>query len=77
MSSSLEGDHVTRDQVGTFNLAPVFNFGFGGEGIHEGLYGVTGVAFFIETNGRVDEDLEKKNNTDKVRPVRRRFALTV
>jgi len=78
MSSPLEGYHVTRDQVGTFDLAPravAFNFGFGGKGIHEGLYGVTGVVFFIETDSRVDE--EKENNTDKVRPVRRWFVLTV
>ena len=75
--TNLEGDHVTGDEVGGFDFLPLtvtLDLGLGGERVHEGLDGVTGIAFFVETDGRVGE--QEEDDTHKVGPVRR-LTLTV
>lgn len=75
--TDLEGNHVTRNQVGRLDFGPVasaLDFGLGGEGVHEGFDSVTGVAFFVETDGGIDE--EEENDTDEIRPIGG-LALTV
>lgn len=75
--TDLEGDHVTGDEVGRLDFVPVavtLDLGLGCEGVHEGLDGISGVVFFVETDGGVDE--EEEDDTDKVLPIGG-HALTV
>jgi len=75
--TNFEGDHVTRDQGGGFDFAPLTSaadFSLGRERIHEGLDGVTGVALLVETDGGIDE--EQEDDTDEILPIRG-LALTI
>lgn len=75
--TNLEGDHITGYEDRGLDLLPLGvtpDPGLGGEGVHEGLDGVTSVAFFVETDTRVDE--EQENDTDEIGPIRG-HALTV
>ena len=49
-------------------LAIALDLGLGGQRIHERLNGVTGIALFIETDSRVNE--QEEDNTNEIFPVR-------
>lgn len=69
--TNLERDHVTGNETGGLVLGPLavtLDLGLGGERVHEGLDGVTGVALLVETDTRVDE--EKEDDTDEILPIR-------
>jgi len=69
--TNLERNHITRDEICRVDFRPfaiAADLGLGGERVHKRLDGVTSVAFFVETNGRVDQ--EQEDDTDKIRPVR-------
>jgi len=68
--TDFEGNHVTGNKISRFDLGPAaiaLDFGFGSERIHEGLYCITSITLFVETDSRVDE--QQQDDTDKVLPV--------
>jgi hypothetical protein len=69
--TDFERDHVTGYEDGGFDFGPrslTLALGFGCERVHEGLDGISSVAFLVETDGRVDE--KQENDTDEILPVR-------
>ena len=70
--SNLERDDVSWDEFGGIDFGPSSistTFRLGGERLHEGLDGVTGGSFLVESNGGVDD--EEEDDTDEIRPIRR------
>jgi hypothetical protein len=56
--ADFERNHVSGDEDRGFKFTPgsvTSDFGFGCKGIHKSLDSVTGVAFFVETDGGINE----------------------
>jgi hypothetical protein len=69
--TNLERNHIPGNEACAFDFAPstvTFYFSLGGKRVHESFYGVSGIVFLVETNGRVDK--QEQDNTDEIGPVR-------